>query len=80
MLVNHPEIHPETIFVNFDSFGEAANIFIYFFTRTTNWENFSGKEDTNLKIMSILEKEGVSFALPSTSIYFENEIKTSSPG
>ncbi|HHT63109.1 MAG: mechanosensitive ion channel family protein [Bacillota bacterium] len=82
MLVNHPEIHPETIFVNFDSFGESSlNIFLYFFTRTTNWGEFLRvKEDTNLKIMSILEKEGVSFALPSTSIYFENEIKTSSPG
>ncbi|MGI6683947.1 MAG: mechanosensitive ion channel family protein [Bacillota bacterium] len=80
MLVNHPGIHPETIFVNFDSFGETSlNIFLYFFTNTTNWGEFLQiKEDVNLKIMSILENEGVSPAFPSTSIYFENELKTSS--
>ncbi len=78
MLHNHPEIHPETIFVNFDSFGESGlNIFLYFFTRTTVWGDFlEVKEDVNLKIMEILEREGVTLALPSTSIYFENELPT----
>ena len=78
MLRQHAEIHPETIFVSFDSFGESGlEIFLYFFTRTTNWGEFLRvKEDVNLKIMSILENEGVSLALPSTSIYFESEMKT----
>ena len=78
MLQQHPGIHPETIFVNFDSFGASSlDIFLYFFTNTTNWGEFlQVKEDVNLKIMSILEKEGVSMALPSTSVYFENELKT----
>ena len=78
MLQKHPGIHPETIFVNFDSFGASSlDIFLYFFTKTTNWGEFLQiKEDVNLKIMSILEKEGVSIAIPSTSIYFKNELKT----
>ena len=30
------------------------------------------KQDCNLKIMEILERQGVSVAFPSRSIYFEN--------
>lgn len=73
MLQAHVGIHPETVLVNFDSFGDSSlNIFLYFFTHTTNWEEFlQVKEDVNLKIMSILENEGVSVALPSTSVYIE---------
>ncbi|MGE5544124.1 MAG: mechanosensitive ion channel family protein [Bacillota bacterium] len=78
MLENHPEIHPETIVVNLDSYGDSSlNILLYFFTRTTIWQEFLRvKEDVNLKIMSILEDEGVSLAFPSTSIYFENDLVT----
>ncbi|MGI6551398.1 MAG: mechanosensitive ion channel family protein [Syntrophomonadales bacterium] len=78
MLRSHPDIHQETIFVNFDSYGESSlNIFLWFFTKTTVWEEFlQVKEDVNLKIMSILEDEGVTVALPSTSIYFENDLTT----
>jgi len=78
MLQNHPAIHPETILVFFDSYGDSRlNIFLYFFTRTTVWEEYLRvKEDVNLKIMDILEKEGVSVAFPSTSIYFENDLLT----
>jgi len=78
MLQNHEGIHPETIYVNFDSFGESSlNIFLYFFTNTTSWGEFIQiKEDINLKIITILENEGVSLAFPSTSVYFENKLKT----
>lgn len=74
MLQNHSEIHPQTIFVNFDSFGDGSlNILLYFFTITTNWERFLHvKEDVNMKILKILELEGVSVVYPSTKIFFEN--------
>lgn len=77
MLNNHPGVHPETVLVYFDSFGDSSlDIFLYFFTNTTNWEEFlKVKEDVNFRIMSILEKEEVEIAFPSTSIYFENELK-----
>lgn len=73
MLHNHSGIHPDTILVNFDSFGDSSlDILLYFFTRTTDWgELLRIKEDVNLKIMSILEKEGVSVAFPRTAVYFE---------
>lgn len=74
MLHNHPDIHKETIFVNFDKFNESSlDIFLYFFTITTNWgEYLKVREDIHLKIMDILDDEGVSIAFPSRSIYIEN--------
>jgi len=74
MLINHPDIHKETIFVHLDKFSESSlDIFLYFFTITTNWaEYLSVREDIHLKIMEILEEEGVNIAFPSKSIYIEN--------
>lgn len=76
MLENHPEIHKETIIVRFEKFGESSlDIFVYFFTVTTVWGEFLRvKEDVNYKIMEILEREEVSVAFPSRSIYFETPL------
>ncbi len=77
MLENHPEIDKELIFVRFEKFNDSSlDIFIYCFTVTTRWgEYLEVKEDVNLKIMEVLEKEGVSVAFPSRSIYMENTAK-----
>lgn len=77
MLKAHPGVHKETIFVNFDQFNESSlDIYIYFFTVTTNRaEYLQVKEDINFKIMEILEKEGVSIAFPSRSIYLETPVE-----
>jgi MscS family membrane protein len=73
MLIKHPEIHNDTIFVKFDNYGDSSlNIFLYFFTNTTNWGEFLAvKEDVNFKIMDIIKEEGGSFAFPSQSLYIE---------
>lgn len=73
MLVQHPGIHPETILVYFETFNDSSlDIIIYCFTNTTVWEQYlEVKQDVNLKIMTILEEEGVSIAFPSHSIYLE---------
>jgi len=73
MLHNHPDIHKETIFVNFDKFNESSlDIFLYFFTITTNWgEYLRVREDIHLKILEILEADGVNIAFPSRSIYID---------
>ncbi|MGI6450988.1 MAG: mechanosensitive ion channel family protein [Desulfitobacteriia bacterium] len=78
LLENHPEVHPETIMVYFEKFGESAlEIFLYFFTRTTNWQKFlEVQEDINLQIMDILKEQGLSIALPSRNIYLESNGKT----
>ncbi|QGG48501.1 mechanosensitive ion channel family protein [Heliorestis convoluta] len=73
MLVNHPEVHPETIFVVFDKYNDSSlDIFLYFFTKTTVWGEFLAvKQDVNLKIMEILEENNVSVAFPTTTVHVE---------
>lgn len=77
VLRNHPGIDQKTIFVKFDSFGDSAlQLFLYCFTKTIVWEEYLNiKQDINLKIMEVLETEGVSFAFPSTSVYIETPIQ-----
>lgn len=77
LLENHEDIHQETIFINFTEFqASALGIFCYFFTKTTNWgEYMSVREEINLEIMKIVERNNCSFAFPSQSIYIENDEK-----
>lgn len=76
MLENHNEVHKETIYVSFDKFAESSlDILVYFFTVTTAGDEFLRvKEDVNFKIMEILEREGVSVALPGRSVYIEKPL------
>ncbi|WP_164218426.1 mechanosensitive ion channel family protein [Virgibacillus sp. YIM 98842] len=75
LLKNHPEIHPETIFVNFDEYKEyGADIFLYFFTKTTDWGKYlTVKEEINLHIYDLLESENVTIALPAQRIHMEEQ-------
>ncbi|MBU9710261.1 mechanosensitive ion channel family protein [Evansella tamaricis] len=75
MLRNHEDIHQELIMVRFNAFNSSSlDIFLYFFTKTTAWVEFlKVREDINLKIMEVLEEEGVSVAFPSRSIYMEKQ-------
>ena len=74
MLKTHPRIaKDQLLMVYFTDFGDSSlNIFIYCFTNTAKWEEYLAiREDVNLKIMEIIERNGASFAFPSTSIYVE---------
>lgn len=72
-LAQHKEIHQETIYINFTDFNDSSlGIFCYFFTNTTNWGHYMQvREEINLDIMHIVEKNGASFAFPSQSLYIE---------
>ncbi|QIB27103.1 mechanosensitive ion channel family protein [Caloranaerobacter azorensis] len=78
MLKNHPGVDKDTIFVKFDGFNDSSlDILLYFFANTSDWARYLDiKHDVNFQIMRILEEEGVEVAFPSTSIYFENALKT----
>jgi MscS family membrane protein len=73
LLKNHSEIHPETIFVNFDEYKEnGIEIFLYFFTKTTDWGYYlKVREEINLHIYELLESENIRIALPSRRIIME---------
>ncbi len=74
MLQNDPDINDTTILVNFTDFQDSAlGIFCYFFTNTTNWQEYLMiRERINLTIMKIVEENQASFAFPSQSLYIES--------
>lgn len=74
MLKNHPDVHKDTIMVHFDEFQDSSlSLFCYFFTNTTVWSEYlSVRENINLEMMKIVEKNGAGFAFPSQSIYVES--------
>lgn len=78
LLKNNTDVHQETIFVAFNDYKEnGVEIMIYFFTNTTNWgEYLDVREAMNFEILSILEEEEVSIAIPSRRV-FSKEVSES---
>jgi len=81
MLKDSPKVDQEKIYVNFDNYGDnALEIQLYYYAATGIYgEYLQIKEDINLQIMEILEKNGVSIAFPSTSVYLENNLDAERP-
>ena len=77
LLVNHQDVHKDTILVSFDQYKENGyGIFIYFFTNTTVWAEFlKVKEEINFEIISILDNHGVQHAIPSRRLSVDNEME-----
>lgn len=75
-LKNNDSIDKDSILVRFDEFNNSSlDILIIYFAKTSDYQVYMGiKEEINLKIMDIVESEGLSMAFPSTSIYFETPI------
>ncbi|PAF44841.1 mechanosensitive ion channel family protein [Helicobacter sp. 11S02596-1] len=70
--------YKSTLFVFVDELAESSiNILIYCFSKSVVWGEFlKVKEDVILKIMAIVENNGLSFAFPSQSVYVETFPKT----
>ena len=75
MLTDNPQIHPDTIFVYFDAFGESSyDLFFNFFTKTTKWQDYlKVKEEVNLELLHILDDLNICIEYPSTSVYMEGK-------
>lgn len=65
--------YKSNLFVVLDKFDDSSiNILIYCFSKTIVWGDFLNvKQDVMMKIIEILEKNGVGFAFPSQSLYVE---------
>ncbi|MBZ9684867.1 mechanosensitive ion channel family protein [Clostridium estertheticum] len=74
MLENHSQVSKEGVLVRFDKFsGTSLSVLITFFTDTADFdEYFKIKENVNFSLIEILQKQGISMAFPSTSIYVES--------
>lgn len=69
----HQGVDQEFFLVRFSDFGASSlDILIYYFTKTTDWQEHSQiKEDINLLIMEKTEELNISIAFPSQSLYIE---------
>ena len=67
--------------VHFTAYGDSSlNISATVYILTTNtMEYLSATEQINLDMLDIMQKNGVSCAFPSTSVYFENALRTRQP-
>jgi len=73
-LQNHPDIETKLVtFVYLVEFNESSiDILLYYFTKTTNWEEWLRiREENMLEFMKIIEDEGAAFAFPSQQLYVE---------
>ena len=66
--------YKSNLLVSVDSLSSSSiDILVYCFSKTIVWaEYLEVKEDVILKIMNIVESNGLSFAFPSQSLYIEN--------
>ncbi|GAB2797541.1 mechanosensitive ion channel family protein [Rhabdobacter roseus] len=74
----HPDTQKEPGVVRFDSFGESSlDIMIIFFVETQQIREFNRiKEEVNLKIIEIVEKQGAKFAFPSRELYIRTAVES----
>ncbi|MCT4660725.1 MAG: mechanosensitive ion channel family protein [Tissierellales bacterium] len=72
------EIDRDTILVKFEGFNDSSlDILIMYFAKTSEYQKYMEvREEINLAIMDIVEKESLSMAFPSTSVYFETPLDT----
>ncbi|HBY20691.1 MAG: hypothetical protein A2Y24_09035 [Clostridiales bacterium GWE2_32_10] len=74
ILLTDNEVENNDFYVAFTTFGDSAlEILVQYYTTTSNYgEYLSIQEKINIKIMDALNKNKLSVAFPSTSIYVEN--------
>ncbi len=64
-----------TLLVYLDSFNASSiDILLYTFSKSVAWEDWlKTKQDVMYRIMEILEQNGLEFAFPSQTLYFDRE-------
>ena len=73
----HPNTNEDGL-VRFMNFGASSlDIMVVYFTNSPDWKILvDTKQEINYKIIEIVKKHGSDFAFPSTSLYFENNLKS----
>ncbi len=73
MLKEQPEVYEESAMVRLTGFGSSSiDLLVSAYLKTTDAAIFlQMQNDLNLRIMDVMQKDGVEFAFPSTSVYIE---------
>ncbi|HKO90911.1 MAG TPA: mechanosensitive ion channel family protein [Polyangiaceae bacterium] len=71
VLREHPKLWPDTVIVRFAGFGESSlNVEVAAWFLTSDWNEFLAiREDTLLRFMEVVEREGSSFAFPTRTVH-----------
>jgi MscS family membrane protein len=70
LLREDPDVHPETIVVNFSNYNSSSlDIQMLWFTTDPDWvKHMAVRERINLKIMRVVTGRGLSFAFPTQTV------------
>ncbi len=79
LLKNDEGVNQEYMLVKFTDFGpNSLDIFIYYFTSSTAWaEHLEVRQRINLAIMGLVAELDLSFAFPSRTLYFGDQLEIS---
>jgi MscS family membrane protein len=71
VLREHPKLWPDTVTVRFAGFGESSlNVDVMAWFLTSDWNEFLAiREETLLRFMEVVEREGSSFAFPTRTLH-----------
>jgi MscS family membrane protein len=71
VLREHPRLWPDTVTVRFSGFAESSlNVDVMAWFLTSDWNEFLAiREDTLLRFMEVVEREGSSFAFPTRTLH-----------
>ncbi len=80
LLQDNSRINQEYMIVAFTDFGPSSlDIFVYYFTTVTAWKDYMHiRQEVNIGIMKIVEELGLSFAFPSKTVYFGDDLQIKS--
>jgi MscS family membrane protein len=69
------DLHTDFYLVNFNDFGDSAlELFVYCFTKTTDWAQYMGiRQAFNLAIMRLLRDLGLEVAFPTRTVYLRQD-------
>ena len=75
LLADHIGVDQDFHLVKFDAFEDSSlSIFLYYFTRTTHWEEYlQVRQEVNMQIMKLLESLKLEFAFPTRTVHLEQK-------
>ena len=73
ILANHIGVDPDFYLVKFDEFEDSSlSIFLYYFTKTTHWEEYlQVRQEVNMQMMELLKSLKLEFAFPTRTVHLE---------
>ncbi|MBN1550248.1 mechanosensitive ion channel family protein, partial [bacterium] len=81
ILAEDPDVDQDYYLVYFTDFGPSSlDFFVYYFTKSTVWKEYLAvRQRINIKFINAVRELGLSFAFPSQSVYFGDQLQLANP-